>query len=573
MRPSIASALAALGLIATPAAAHSWVERMMVINANTTSQTNLAHNLFTGDPGYARNNTNRTAPGFSDLLMVHILPGTGQPTIEERDLTERGVDNSYDTAGILPTDPMCKKTQQTQFQNDGSPRLKAAPGDLVALLYQENGHVTLPQNQPGKPPNRGSVYIYGTTQPNINPPEKFLDVYKQWNGAATGGDKRGRLLQTQNFDDGQCYQVNAGTISTSRQKSFPHSADSIMGTNLWCQNVIQIPKDAPAGKPYTLYWVWDWPTAPGADPNLPKGKAEIYTTCMDVDITSSKTARDLEDTITSSEETAVLEERQAPPVSAMNLNNMAIPSLVAMAQSGPSAAQGTPAASPPAAPAAKLTPPATPAAPPTAPKAPVVQQKEAQPAAPANPAAPAGASSPDAELAAAIAAEVDKVMSQQYPSLLALKAPVAPVTITVTPPPVYVTESLAAAPTKIAAPVAAAPASQVTDPAPAQQSAQAPSQAPPAPPSMPPTSMVLRPPVINNAPANLPPAASPMPASSPAAAPVAAAPSKIGTFTGTAMPATATNAVTPDSINAKRSCSANAACKKMLKRSRILPRK
>ena len=28
----------------------------------------------------------------------------------------------------------------------------------------------------------------------------------------------------------------------------------------------------------------DWPTAPGVDPNLPNGKQELYTTCVDVDI-------------------------------------------------------------------------------------------------------------------------------------------------------------------------------------------------------------------------------------------------------------------------------------------------
>jgi hypothetical protein len=30
--------------------------------------------------------------------------------------------------------------------------------------------------------------------------------------------------------------------------------------------------------------VWDWPTKAGVDPTYPKGKQEIYTTCMDVDI-------------------------------------------------------------------------------------------------------------------------------------------------------------------------------------------------------------------------------------------------------------------------------------------------
>ncbi|KAK4690511.1 hypothetical protein P7C71_g6295, partial [Lecanoromycetidae sp. Uapishka_2] len=187
---------------------------------------------------------------------------------------------------IKATDPMCKATQNTQTQSPGSPRLQAAPGDIVALQYQENGHVTLPGNQLGKQPNRGNLYVYGTTQPKF--PDPFLGIFQQWNQAGTGGDKRGKLLATGNYDDQQCYQVNGGNISTARQAQFPKAADPLMGTNLWCQIAVPIPTDAPSGKPYTLYWVWDWPTEPGVDPGLPKGKAEIYTTCMDVDITGSK---------------------------------------------------------------------------------------------------------------------------------------------------------------------------------------------------------------------------------------------------------------------------------------------
>lgn len=199
--------------------------------------------------------------------MVNLIPPNGRP-------------NGND---ILKTDMLCKDTQRTTDQTEGSPRLKAAAGSFVALRYQENGHVTLPQNQPGKPANRGNVYIYGTTEPK--PDETLLSIHKVWNSDGSGGDKRGVLLATQAFDDAQCYQVNGGQISTSRQTGFKHAANKLMGADLWCQNDIKIPSDAPAGKPYTLYWVWDWPTAPGADPGLPKGKAEIYTTCMDVDIT------------------------------------------------------------------------------------------------------------------------------------------------------------------------------------------------------------------------------------------------------------------------------------------------
>ena len=296
---------------------------------------------FVGNPGFARNNTLR-GPGFSDLLMVHILPGQGQPALEERQAAPpastpappANTNTAFsDTTGILPTDPMCKQTQQQQIQSNGSPRLQAAPGANIALRFQENGHVTLPNNQPGKPENRGTVYIYGTTQPKAD--EKFLDVFKQWNAAGTGGDKRGVLLAVQPYDDGRCYQVNSGSISTQRQSLYPHQADQLMGTSLWCQNDISLPANAPTGKPYTLYWVWDWPTAPGVDPGLPKGKAEIYTTCMDVDIQGTSARRDLES----------LEARQAPVASAasgINLNNYAIPSYMAkLASPGAQSAQAT----------------------------------------------------------------------------------------------------------------------------------------------------------------------------------------------------------------------------------------
>ena len=197
--------------------------------------------------------------------MVNLIPPNGGPN------------------QILPTNMMCKSSQQNMVQTDGSPRLKAPAGSFVALRYQENGHVTLPDNQPGKPSNRGTVYIYGTTQPK--PDDTLLGIHKVWNKDGSGGDKRGVLLATQSYDDGQCYQVNPGQISVTRQAEFKHVANKLMGADLWCQNDVQLPSDAPSGKPYTLYWVWDWPTAPGVDPALPKGKIELYTTCMDIDIT------------------------------------------------------------------------------------------------------------------------------------------------------------------------------------------------------------------------------------------------------------------------------------------------
>ncbi|KAL8755099.1 MAG: hypothetical protein Q9199_003888 [Rusavskia elegans] len=252
-------ALVAASLL-TSVSAHSWVEDINVIAQNGT---------FVGEPGYPRANAKR-GPGVNpDKAMVHLLPPNGRPTGNK----------------ILDSDPMCMESQQQPKQSDGSPMLKAAAGDMIALRYQENGHVTLPQNQPGKAPNRGTVYIYGTTDPK--PDEKFLSIHKVWNPDGTGGDKRGKLLTTQPYDDGQCYQMNGGEISAQRQGQFKHKADPLMGQDVWCQNNLKIPQDAPSGKPYTLYWVWDWDTAPGTA-GLPEGLKERYTTCMDISISQGQ---------------------------------------------------------------------------------------------------------------------------------------------------------------------------------------------------------------------------------------------------------------------------------------------
>jgi hypothetical protein len=51
----------------------------------------------------------------------------------------------------------------------------------------------------------------------------------------------------------------------------------------WCETDVFIPADIPTNSAYTIYWVWQWPTEPGA-PGLPDGKDEYYTTCSDLDI-------------------------------------------------------------------------------------------------------------------------------------------------------------------------------------------------------------------------------------------------------------------------------------------------
>ena len=255
--------LALFGLLAL-SKAHSWVEQITLISPNGTFLTSTA-------PGFPRGNVLRSSPSFSDTAMVNLLPPNGRP--------------SGNT--ILPNDPMCRLSQSNPTQTPGSPRLRAPPSSLIALRYQENGHVTLPQSPPGKPANSGKVYVYGTTAPKSD--DTFLSIHNVWNADGTGGDKRGRLLTVQNYDDGQCYQVNGGAISVARQKRFPHEKTQELGGDLWCQTDLRLPKEAESGKAFTLYWVWDWSTlGGGANPALPKGLTEIYTNCMDIDVTAEQ---------------------------------------------------------------------------------------------------------------------------------------------------------------------------------------------------------------------------------------------------------------------------------------------
>ncbi|PKS08243.1 hypothetical protein jhhlp_005185 [Lomentospora prolificans] len=245
---------------------HSWVEQVRRIAANGT---------FTGEPGYPRGMVDRTDPAFNDNLFVHLLPPNGRAE-----------------GPVITTDDNISKHPAGTY-TDQFPMLEAAPGELVALRYQENGHVSLPETQANKPLNRGTVFIYGTTVPADD--DKLLSIHRVWNAEGTGGDGRGRLIATRNYDDGQCHQENNGEIATSRMAEFPKAADPLQGTGLWCQVDVRIPDDIEAGSTYTLYWVWDWPTLkPEAVEDSVSGiyetqgdtvaTPEVYTSVVDVSV-------------------------------------------------------------------------------------------------------------------------------------------------------------------------------------------------------------------------------------------------------------------------------------------------
>lgn len=262
MKTSAIIRIGATALALRSAAAHTWVEQLQLIDPATGN--------YTGNFGYPRGYLQRTAPGFDGNKMQTLLPtaASGRTRIDSTDL-------------------LCRPEQRESKQTDGFPVLKAAPGSFVALKYTENGHVTIPENQPGKPKSGGTVYVFGTTKPKSD--EKLTDVLA-WTKDGSGGDGRGKLLAAQNYDDGRCYQVNDHPISKERQKSFPNRIPGQPNagvTEQWCEADVQIPKDV-NGDQFTVYYVWDWPTTPGVDPGLPNGKDEFYTTCMDIAISNVK---------------------------------------------------------------------------------------------------------------------------------------------------------------------------------------------------------------------------------------------------------------------------------------------
>lgn len=244
-----------LMLCADPTNAHSWVEKLLLIASNGT---------FVGTPGYPRGFVPRTSALFSDYVSENQIPPNGRSTATE----------------ILPTDLMCRQSQSIGNQTAGSPALVAAPGDNIALIYEENGHVTLLDRSPTKPVGSGTVFIYGTKKPANT--DTYLGIHRVWNAAGTGGDKRGKLLATRPFDDGQCYQNNTSPLAESRRAKL-----GTQGNDLPCQNNVQLPEDAGTSGQYTLYWLWEWPTLDTSGNIIAN---ESYTTCMDIDMTPKKLA-------------------------------------------------------------------------------------------------------------------------------------------------------------------------------------------------------------------------------------------------------------------------------------------
>ncbi|KAK4105738.1 hypothetical protein N658DRAFT_483163 [Parathielavia hyrcaniae] len=249
-----------LAALSGTAEAHSWPEEAVRLAPN---------GAMVGSPGYDRAHDPNDSAGF----LVPPNGGSKEITPElklVRDSQQKLTDASY----------------PAQF-----PMLSVAPGDIVAIKHRENGHVSrADQANPTKPVNRGTIYLYGTTETDLTN-TKLMDVHLTWTSDGTGGNGKGKLLATRNYDDGQCHEPIPRTgdiegIVGFRQKFTNTEA-------LLCQADLQIPKDAPVGKTLTVIWVWDWPTmnvqgvaVPPASYNATSGDTfvdtpELYTGVLD----------------------------------------------------------------------------------------------------------------------------------------------------------------------------------------------------------------------------------------------------------------------------------------------------
>lgn len=68
----------------------------------------------------------------------------------------------------------------------------------------------------------------------------------------------------------------------ARQEAYRKAPVDPQGADLWCQNDLRLPTDIKDS--YTLCWVWEWPTIP--TDTVPRGRKEVYTSCMDIQILS-----------------------------------------------------------------------------------------------------------------------------------------------------------------------------------------------------------------------------------------------------------------------------------------------
>jgi hypothetical protein len=181
--------------------------------------------------------------------MTYRLPPTGRAVNE-----------------IELSDLVCKESQISYNQTIDSPSLTAYAGDTLILFYQENGHVTKIDGDPGHL-NSGTISVFGSSYSSAaDTLQNITDTIHPMEGVT--------LLRESSFDDGLCYQDN-GSPKANMRKMIKHNRPrlEVQGPDIWCAIEVELPVELNPAEIYTLYWIWNFDGI---------GFVERYTTCIDV---------------------------------------------------------------------------------------------------------------------------------------------------------------------------------------------------------------------------------------------------------------------------------------------------
>lgn len=156
------------------------------------------------------------------------------------------------------------------------------------LQYNENGHITKPQNNRYGKTDTGTVFVYGTNDSLQS--DAVQRIYKVQTADSTSSNRRGRLLYRGDFDNRRCYQYTTASsrfsaIANARAKKFlgPGLNDTEQGQNL--QYVVDVTMPSiEIGSEYSLYQVQDWPSSIADGLSYITVVPQVYTTCIDIRI-------------------------------------------------------------------------------------------------------------------------------------------------------------------------------------------------------------------------------------------------------------------------------------------------
>jgi hypothetical protein len=190
-------------------------------------------------------------PSFRDDQMTYRLPPAGR------------VPNEFHSSDLV-----CKESQISPNQTSNSPSLSARAGDKLLLLYQENGHVTKIDQDPGHA-SSGTIRVYGTSRGS--PADSLQRIISDQDRSDDF-----TLLIEADFDDGHCYQDN-GSVKANERKHTTRKRPPLdgEGPDSWCSVELTLPNLPPEAELYTLYWIWNFDGT---------NFLEQYTTCIDITI-------------------------------------------------------------------------------------------------------------------------------------------------------------------------------------------------------------------------------------------------------------------------------------------------